>query len=240
MNFSMPITIRALTQWHKGKTMKNIKLWLAALSVVVLSGCVTPIPLEEQTPNPNVTREDKIVISVLDNRTRVTEEEKAKTFVGVAHGSFGIPVDWHVNNVLATQQGDDKRNLAQFIEHRLTNGFKESGWDAVEAGVETISSPEEAKALIESNQAGKLLIINIKEWYFSINLNWVSAFNFDTDSLVSVYELHDGKLVEKHFKDRDVIEESASESPQNNVLRAYRDQLIEMITDPEIQAALEK
>lgn len=220
--------------------MKNIKLWLAAFSVIILSGCVTPISLEEQTPNPNISHEDKVVISVLDNRTRLIEDEKTNTYVGTVHGTFGIPMDWHVSQILATQDSDKDKNLAQFIEHRLVTGFTESGWDAVEAEVTSINSPEEAKALLESQQADKLLVINIKEWYFSINLNWVTAFNFDTDSLVTVYELTEGKLIEKQFKGRDVIEEKADESPQNNVLRAYRDQLVEIVTDPEIQGALEK
>lgn len=220
--------------------MKTIKLWLGLCAAFTLSGCVSSIPLEEQSPNPNVTHDDKVVISVIDNRLRVANDDRPKDFVGVAHGTFGIPFDWHVGQVLATEDGDDERNLAQFLEHRLAQGFQESGWDAVEANVEVMPSEDEAKALLVDKNAQKLLVINISEWYFSINLNWVSAFNFDTDSVVSVYELQDGKLVEKRFKDRDVIDEAADESPQNNILRAYRDQLIEIVTDPEIQAALEK
>ncbi|KGY11790.1 hypothetical protein NM22_14100 [Vibrio tubiashii] len=220
--------------------MKTIKLWLALFSIISLSGCVSPISLEEQTPNPNITHEDKLVIAVLDNRARLMEGERPDNFVGVAHGTFGIPFDWHVEQILATEAGDEEKNLSQFIEHRLTMGFKENGWDAVEANVESIDSDEQVKQIIESNQAQKLLVINISEWYFSINLNWVSSFNFDTDSIATVYELQAGKLVEKHFKDRDVIDEKADESPQNNVLRAYRDQLIEIVTDPDIQSALQQ
>ncbi|MCG9651242.1 hypothetical protein L1D54_22255 [Vibrio brasiliensis] len=220
--------------------MKTIKLCLALFSVIVLSGCVSPISLEEQSPNPSISHQDNIVISVLDNRARLIEEEKPNHFVGTAHGSFGIPFDWHVEQILATEDGDKDKNLAQFIEHRLTTGFKESGWNATEAGVESIDSDEKALEILKSHNADKLLVINIREWYFSINLNWVTAFNFDTDSIVSVYEVQDGKIVEKRFQDRDVIEEKADESPQNNVLRAYRDQLVEIVTDPEIQAALEK
>ncbi len=220
--------------------MKAFNIIPILFATFALSGCVTPISLEEQTPNPAVTHEDKVVISVLDNRKRIADGDRTDTFVGVAHGSFGIPFDWHVNHVLVTEEGDNERNLAQFIEHRLAEGFKESGWQASEAGVKEIGSIEEVKSLLNEHQAQKLLVLNLEEWYFSINLNWVTAFNFDTDTFVTVYELQEGKLVEKRFKDRDVIEEKADESPQNNVLRAYRDQIIEIVTDPEIQAALEK
>ena len=37
---------------------------------------------------------------------------------------------------------------------------------------------------------------------------------------------------------QDVIDESASESAQNNVLRAYRDQLVQILNDDEVRAAL--
>ena len=37
-------------------------------------------------------------------------------------------------------------------------------------------------------------------WYFSINLNWVTAFNFDTDATIYVYEIADGKTLEKEIK----------------------------------------
>ena len=82
------------------------------------------------------------------------------------------------------------------------------------------------------------MILNLNEWYFSINLGWVSSFNFDTDTLIQVYEIRNGKVLEKSIAGRNVIEEKSDESPQNNILRAYKAQLLEILNDPEIKNAI--
>jgi len=50
--------------------------------------------------------------------------------------------------------------------------------------------------------------------------------------------MQNGKILEKKFKDRDIIDEKADESPQNNILRAYRDQLQEILNDQIVAEAL--
>ncbi|WP_035385412.1 hypothetical protein [Ferrimonas futtsuensis] len=217
--------------------MNTIRLLLTMLAVATLTGCVSPMSLEEQSPSPEYQSNNKVLIAVHDQRTRVSEG-KPETFIGVAHGTFGIPFDWHVNPVLATEKGDSKRTLAQFLEHRLVNGLQQKGWDVEGLNLKQAFTGENAKTVLTEKQAGKLLVLNLNEWYFSVNLNWVSAFNFDTDTLVQVYELQQGKLLEKQIGGRDVVEEKSDESPQNNILRAYRDQLIEILTDPEVQQSL--
>ena len=217
--------------------MKKIKIILSMLIIGALSGCVTPIPLAEQTPQIAYKATDKVVISVIDNRKRV-KEGKPKNYVGKAHASFGIPVDWHVNQVLATEDSDKDKNLSQFIEHRLTAGLSKSGWDVVSANIDSRPDKATAAEIITKHQAQKLLILDLEEWYFSINLNWVTAFNFDTNTKVYVYEINNGITLEKTIKERDVIEEKSSESPQNNVLRAYRDQLIDIFNDEDVKKSL--
>ncbi|MCW8832636.1 MAG: hypothetical protein OQK09_12950 [Colwellia sp.] len=217
--------------------MKSIKILLSIIFAVALTGCVTPIPLAEQTPKIAYKAQEKVVISVVDNRKRI-KEGKPKNYVGKAHASFGIPVDWHVNQVLATEDGDKDKNLSQFLEHRLTTGLSNSGWNVVSANLDTPVNENNAKDILTEHDAQKMLVLDLQEWYFSINLNWVTAFNFDTDTTIYVYEIADGKTLEKEIKERDVIEEKASESPQNNVLRAYRDQLIDIFNDEEVKKAL--
>jgi len=217
--------------------MKQIKLLFSIIFAIALTGCVTPIPLAEQTPKLAYKAQDKVVISVVDNRKRV-KEGKPKNYVGMAHASFGIPVDWHVNQVLATEDNDKDKNLSQFLEHRLTTGLSNSGWNVVAANTESQVNENNAKKIITKHDAQKMLVLDIQEWYFSINLNWVTAFNFDTDATIYVYEIADGKTLEKEISARDVIEEKASESPQNNVLRAYRDQLIDIFNDEDVKKAL--
>ena len=59
------------------------------------------MPLQDQAPSFTYTNEDGILITVIDERIRV-KEGKPQNFVGIAHATFGIPVDWHVYQVLAT------------------------------------------------------------------------------------------------------------------------------------------
>lgn len=217
--------------------MTIIKTIISATFVLLLTGCVTPIPLTEQAPKLTYQSQDKVVVAVVDNRKRVVEG-KPKNYVGKAHASFGIPVDWHVNQVLATEDIDKDKNLSQFLEHRITTGLTNSGWNVVAANIDTQVNTQAAENLLKEHDAEKVLVLNLKEWYFSINLNWVTSFNFDTDTIIYVYEKEDGRTLEKNIAERDVIDEKASESPQNNVLRAYRDQLIDIFNDEEVKQAL--
>ncbi|GAA5218149.1 hypothetical protein ACFSJ3_14940 [Corallincola platygyrae] len=217
----------------------KLKMVFVSSVLLMLVGCVSPIPLAEQTPSPDYLPPNKILLTVNDQRTRVFDG-KPDDFVGVAHGSFGIPFDWHVGTVLATEDGDKERNLAEFLEHRISTGLNSKGWDTEVVAIADPMDEGSITQTIQEKDAQKLLMINIHEWYFSINLNWVSAFNFDTDATVNIYETEDGKLFQKRIAGRDVIEEKADESPQNNILRAYRAQLVEIFSDPEVKDALLK
>jgi hypothetical protein len=213
------------------------KLLFTVLLSVYLTGCVSPISLEEQVPKANYIESDKVLISIVDERKKI-KEGKEETFVGVAHASFGIPVNWHVADVLATEKEDKKRTLSEWLEHRIVEGFNKKGWNVANIDLNNSATEAEINSILQDNDAATLITLTLHEWYFSINLNWVSAFNFDTDTTVAIHHINEGKLLNKHFKERDVIEESASESPQNNVMRAYRDQLQQIFNDPEVKKAL--
>lgn len=201
------------------------------------TGCVTPISLQEQAPRLEYSPKEAVIVSVIDNRHRVVDG-KPENFVGKAHGSFGIPVDWHVNQVLTRETADKSMTLAQFLSSRIIVGLQEKQWNAEGVELETIPDDAMTRELLESHPKGsRLLVLLLKEWYFSINLGWVTAFNFDTDAFVYVFSLSDGEILEKRFKERDIVDETASESPQNNVLRAYRDQLTQIFNDEDVRAA---
>ncbi len=95
-----------------------------------------------------------------------------------------------------------------------------------------------ARTLIEQHHVGKLLILQLTEWFFSINLSWVTAFNFDTDTTVLVYSGTGEKAFEKRFAGRDVVDAEADQSYQNHILPAYREQLAQILNDPEVKQAL--
>ncbi|WP_193162212.1 hypothetical protein [Microbulbifer hainanensis] len=211
--------------------LKKIALLIMPMLV---TACVTPVSLQEQSATPEYQVKEPVLISVIDQRKRV-KDGKPKTFTGKVHGSFGIPMDWQVNNILATEPEDKDRNLAQFLQSRLVNGLNQSGWNATSVDLDEVPQDEAVTQLLEQNNANKMISLVLNEWYYSINLNWVSAFNFDTDTDVLVYDLQGGKLLSKNIKERDVIDEKGNQSPQNNILLAYKAQLDQIINDSEVR-----
>lgn len=216
-----------------------LKLCGALLAAALTTGCVSSIPFEQQLPQPAYQNDDSVLITVIDNRTRV-QKGKPREFIGVAHGSFGIPFDWSVPQVLAVAEGDKERDLAEFLEHRLSNGLQQKGWQAQTVKMDHLPSAAEAEAALKQANAKTLLALELKEWYFSINLNWVSDFNFDTDTNIHVYQIDNGEVLSKNIAERDVIVQKASDSPQNNILIAYREQLRQIIDDPQVREVLAK
>lgn len=215
------------------------KLCGVLLAAALTTGCVTSLPFQEQLPQPAYQNDDSVLITVIDNRKRV-QEGKPREFIGVAHGSFGIPFDWSVPQVLNVAEGDKERDLAGFLEHRLSNGLQQKGWKAQAVKMDHLPSAAEAEAALQQAGAKTLLALELKEWYFSINLNWVSDFNFDTDTNIRVYRIAEGEVLSKNITERDVIVQKASDSPQNNILLAYREQLRQIVDDPQVRSTLAK
>lgn len=214
-----------------------LRIIFVMLTLSMLTACVTPLPLDQQIPNPEYVSGGKVLVTVIDQRKRV-KEGKEKTFVGVAHSTFGIPVDWHVKHALATVDGDKERDLSAFLEHRIVSGLASKGWKSEAIDLSQLPENADAKSLLSGKGASALLAIELHEWYFSVNLNWVSDFNFDTDADVHVYQVQNGEVLKKKIAERDVIVQSGSESYQNSILRAYKAQLAQILNDPEVRAAI--
>lgn len=201
------------------------------------SACVSHIPLAQQVPSTTYVGHQPLLVSVIDERRRV-KAGKPRTFIGIAHGAFGIPADWNIKPVLAVEDGDKNRDLAQFLQFRIVRGLGDKGWQASEYPLAAIPGSDELRKLQEDHPGRSLLLMRLNEWYFSINLNWVTAFNFDTDVDVLVFDATGSKVLEKNLAARDVVDEQASQSPQNHILMAYRDRLAKILEDPDVRAAL--
>ncbi|WP_299808407.1 hypothetical protein [uncultured Shewanella sp.] len=213
------------------------KVLVVICALLTLSGCVSPIALQEQTPTPEYQNKEPILISVIDNRKKV-KEGKPETFIGRAHATFGIPVDWDVNAILATEKTDKSLTLSQWLQTRIVTGLTEKGWQVKAADFKTVPTETIASHTLTEQESQHLLVLDLQEWFFSINLNWVSSFNFDTDVDTYLFDKTRGLTYQKNTQERDVIEEEGSESPQNNVLRAYHDQLLQILSDPELKALI--
>lgn len=218
-------------------TTSGIRMLYLITLIALLAGCVSPMPIQEQLPKLDYTNNEKVLISVIDKRKRV-QAGKPKDFVGVAHGVFGIPSDWHVKQVLATEEGEKELDLSSWLELRIVNGLNREGWQSKAIDLDSIPSVDDATSELLKEDSSWLIILALNEWYFSINLNWVTAFNFDTDSDIYVFHVNKGKVLHKNIKERDVIDEKAGESPQNQIIGAYKAQLQQIFNDRELQSVL--
>jgi hypothetical protein len=195
--------------------------------------------MAEQSPDLSYMDEDKIVISVIDERRRVRERGKSPNFIGVAHGVYGIPADWYVYPTLTGFEKEKKKQtLASFLEERIVFGLDDDGWNVAAAGFPLAPSEHEIASRLQTEEAARLLILTLREWYVSINLNWVSAFSFDWDTSVDVYDRKAQRILEASMSGKDIVDEKADDSPRNGILRAYRDRLVKILEDAEVRQAL--
>ena len=129
--------------------------------------------------------------------------------------------------------------LSEVLQSRIVYGLNLDGWDTIPYTSSTSPNVTNSKQQLLDSGADTLVTLVLNEWYFSINLNWVTAFNFDTDADIYVQSSDEETPFVNNVAERDVIDEEANDSPQNKILDAYRDQLIDIFDDSDIRAAIE-
>jgi hypothetical protein len=97
---------------------------------------------------------------------------------------------------------------------------------------------DEAVSLLTARGSDRLVVLSLTRWFVSINLNWVSAFNFDWGYKLEVLDSQGTSVASISDTGRDVVDEKADQSPQNMIKLAYRERLIKILERPEVQAAL--
>ena len=106
----------------------SLRVWV--LAIALLSGCVAHIPKAEQSPDLSCLYEDRIIISVIDERNRV-KAGKPENYIGLAYGAFGMRTDMHVYPLVAHEEEKKNQTLAQALEERIVFGLEDEGWDVV-------------------------------------------------------------------------------------------------------------
>jgi len=117
-------------------------------------------------------------------------------------------------------------------------GLNDEGWQVASADTGTRPTPDEARALLESRGAQRMLVLSITQWFASLNLNWVTAFNFDWGYRVEVLDAQGATIADFADSGRDVVDAQADQSPQNMLKLAFRDRLIKILERPDPRAAL--
>lgn len=209
------------------------------LTVLLLTGCVTPIPLAQEAPDLSYNATQSIVVAVIDDRD-IVKEGKPPTYIGRAHGSFGIPSDMQTYPWFVSDKEKKKQTLAQALEERIVVGLNDDGWRLTSAGVTKAPVKDDVRSLLAVNDAQRLLVLSITQWFASINLNWVTAFNFDWGYKLNIFDKEGVVLASITDSGRDVVDEEAKQSHQNMIKMAYRTRLIKILERPEVKAALNK
>ena len=216
----------------------------ASLSVIILlaagallTGCVTPIPLAQEAPDLNYKATRTVVVTVLDERD-VLAEGKPPTYIGRAHGAFGIPSDMQVYPWFVSDKAKKDQTLAQALQDRIVVGLADEGWQITAADFSKFPDKDQVVSLLAERGSDRLIVLSLTKWYASINLNWVTAFNFDWGYKLEVLDAQGASVASISDSGRDVVDEKADQSPQNMIKLAYRERLIKILEHPEVQAAL--
>lgn len=228
--------MRSNTTLRWTSVFANIVMVLAA---TMLGGCVTPIPLEQEAPDLSYVATTVVVVSVLDERD-VLADGKPPTFIGRAHSLFGIPADMQVYPWFVSDKARKDQTLAQALEERIVVGLSDEGWQVSGAGSTTGLAPDAVVAILATRGAQRMLVLSITKWFASINLNWVTAFNFDWGYRMEVLDPQGRVVTSVADSGRDVVDEKADQSPQNMLKMAFRDRLIKILERPELRAALQQ
>jgi hypothetical protein len=211
---------------------------LLAISTL-LGGCVTPIPLAQEAPDLSYKVTRPIVVAVLDQRD-VLSQGKPPTYIGRAHATFGIPADMQTYPWFVSDKTKKDQTLAQALEERVVMGLNDEGWQLAPAGLTARPQQAEITSFLAAHNAERLIVLSLTQWFASINLNWVTAFNFDWGYLLDVYDAQGATVATITDQGRDVVDAKADESPQNMLKLAFRDRLIKILERPELRAALEQ
>ena len=210
---------------------------ITLLVVLLLTGCVTPIPLAQEAPDLCYKASRSMVVAVIDERDLVAQG-KPPTYIGRAHGTFGIPSDMQTYPWFVSDKEKKNQTLAQALEERIVVGLNDEGWQLTAVGVTKHPTKDEAVSLLVVNDAQRLLVLSITQWFASINLNWVTAFNFDWGYKLKVFDEQGVVLANIMDSGQDVVDEDAKQSPQNTIKMAYRARLIKILERPDVRAAL--
>jgi hypothetical protein len=215
-----------------------LKAVVLVAAMALLAGCVTPLPMEKTAPDLAYKVTRPVTITVIDTRDFLAEGKPA-TYVGKAHGVFGIPADMQVYPLLTQDKAKKGQTLAQNLQERIAVGLNDEGWRMTPATFSKVPLKDEIAPLVTANGTERVIVLTLKSWYFSINLNLVSDFNFDWGYNLRILDAQGATLADLTDNGRDVVDTKGSDSYGNQINLAYRDRLIKIFERPEVKAALQ-
>ncbi len=218
--------------------MDRMMKTFVGISVLLISGCVALIPMEEQSPDLSYFDPDTVLISVVDHR--IGKRPVFANVIGVAHGLFGKTSEMKVYPWYESESDKKRKTLAQALEERLIFGLNDDGWTAISAGYSDEPDQQEVLDSLSASGARKLLLIILDDWYVSVNANWGGGMNFDWGTTVKIYDSAGNLLLDQTSGTRHVIpgDGSGATRVMNLIRRVFRDRLQEILETTEVRDAL--
>lgn len=208
---------------------------LVVAAALALAGCVTPMNAADQTPAVQYLAPGRTLVAVVDERIR-TEEGRPENFAGFAR-NYGIPINWTVETLMLGAREDKNKTMAELLSARLVSGLAAQGADARGIALQAPLNDAEARALLEREAAERLMTVQLKDWHFDLNINWVGRFQFNSDAVVTVQDSA-GTVMTEQFAERAAIQAQGEESWPNMILTAYREKMEQILHDAEVRAAM--
>ena len=151
---------------------------------------------------------------------------------------MGIPNDWSTDVIMVRQPRSEKGlTMAQLLSSRITSGLNASSSQAQSVTLSAPATDAAARDLLHAQQASRLVTVNLRDWHFDLNANWVGRMRFDTDADIIVQNAA-GTALNKRFTDSQAIQAIGDDLWQNLILGAYRAKLEAYFNDAELRAAL--
>lgn len=217
--------------------MRLYQICFSTLGGVMISGCVAPMTMAEQSPDLNYAHQSKIVIAVIDERVS-PRGDAPKTYIGLAQDAFGKATTLRTYPWIVSDEEKRQQALSGVLAERIVFGLNDEGWNAVLARFSDVPSEPKAENLVRLHNAENILVLTLKNWNVNLNLNWITPLVLDWDIVVTVIDKSGKKLVEFMDSGTDTVDEVAGLSIADHIRLAYRERLTRILEAEKIRVAL--
>ena len=212
-----------------------LRAMFVAMAAMLVTACVTPRAMELQNPTVAYKASSKVLVGVVESRPRV-QGGKPAAFIGYIR-MYGAPADLTTDVLTLAEKGKGK-TVSTYLSERVAAGLKTAGSDVVVVKADREVTDAEVDAILAANGGGVLVTIIDREYHVDINANWVGKFQFNTDFEVVVQKAGKGTVLRKRFTENAAIQGKGEDSWANQVADATKAKLEQILTDPEVAAAL--
>lgn len=209
--------------------MKHLFISFIALATVFLSGCVTPLTVENSAIQVPLSAKEKVAVVTIENRPYVLSGKKTDRFEGIMRGSYGIPIN--LNNI-------EKKKFTDYIGDRVAQGFSNAGYTVTKLSLGHGATDAEVRDKIIEAHSDRGFAVRLDDWRIDWGGFIVPSWQFFYAVDISVYDGSGTLLCRRTFSGRDVPLVEGKDSIFNNSVKHYQFKFKEFLNDRRIVDAL--